>query len=76
MKKLALAAILALSAVTAVAAPSEAGKLVIKFGHHHKHHYQHGYWVDPYVSYNCWTEKQATYDDWGNVYVRKVRVCG
>ena len=75
MKKFVLAAAIALTAAVSMSAPSQAGRLVLKFGHHHGYHHHHHNW-HPYVAYNCWVKKKAVVDAWGNVYVKKVKVCG
>jgi Ni/Co efflux regulator RcnB len=38
--------------------------------HHHRPHWSHRYDRDI-----CWVKKVRRYDDWGNVYIKRIRVC-
>ena len=77
MKKFIIAASAALVATVSFAATAEAGWKHRHHGWHHRHH-----WgvvvVGPRYDYDdyCFVKKIKRYDDWGNVYVRRVRVCG
>jgi Ni/Co efflux regulator RcnB len=37
---------------------------------HHRPHWSHRYDRDI-----CWVKKVRRYDDWGNVYIKRIRVC-
>jgi hypothetical protein len=70
MKKFIIGATAALIATVSMAASAEAG-WKWKHGHHHGIKiYSPGY--NDY----CFVKKIKKYDDWGNVYIKKVRVCG
>ena len=73
MKKFIIAAALSVTAALTMAAPSEAGRLVIKFGHKHGYHHYHNW--HPYVARTCWVKRKAVVDYYGNVYVKRVKVC-
>jgi hypothetical protein len=75
VKKFIIAATAALVATVSMAATAEAGW-------RHKHHgWKRHNWgvvvVSPRVVYRdyCFTKKVKYFDDWGNVYVKRVRVC-
>ena len=75
MKKFIIAATAALVATVSMAATAEAGW-------RYKHHgWKRAHWgvvvVSPRVVVRdyCFTKKVKYVDDWGNVYVKKVRVC-
>ena len=78
MKKFIIAATAALVATVSMAATAEAGW---KFKHKHHHHWKRHHWgvvvVGPRYVYDdyCFVKKVKHYDDWGNVYIRKVRIC-
>lgn len=77
MRKFVLAAATAAIAVVTFAAPSSAGGLYFGFGDG-GHHNRHGY-VKIYDDYDyrpsCWIKKIRKVDYYGNVYVKKVRIC-
>jgi hypothetical protein len=82
MKKFIIAAAAALVATVSMAATAEAG-WKWKHPHHGWHHGHH--WgvvvVNPGWGYDddddyCYFKKIKHYDDWGNVYIKKVRICG
>lgn len=78
MKKFIIAASAALVATVSMAATAEAGW---KWKHHNNHGWRHNHWgvvvVSPgYYGDYCFVKKVKRYDDWGNVYIKKVRVCG
>jgi hypothetical protein len=78
MKKFIIAATAALVATVSMAASAEAGW---KWKHKHHHHgWKHHHWgvvvVNPgYHGDYCFVKKIKRYDDWGNVYIKKVRIC-
>jgi hypothetical protein len=76
MKKFILGSIAALVATVSLASAAEAGW---KHRHHH-HGWKRHHWgvvvVSPrYYGDYCFVKKIKRYDDWGNVYIRKVRIC-
>nr|WP_298098424.1 hypothetical protein [uncultured Shinella sp.] len=86
MRKIMLSAVVATVAAFSFAAPSQAGGLSIGFdfggghgwGHgHHGHGWGHSqvtFYDDDY-GYDCFWKKVKQYDKWGNLIIRKVRVC-
>jgi hypothetical protein len=76
MKKFIIAASAALVATVSFAATAEAGWKHRHHGWHHRHH-----WgvvvVGPRYDYDdyCFVKKIKRYDDWGNVYIKRVRIC-
>ena len=75
MKKFIIGACAALVATVSLASAAEAGW---KHRHHGWRH--HNNWgvvvVSPrYYGDYCFVKKVKRYDDWGNVYIRKVRIC-
>ncbi len=86
MRKIMLSAVVATVAALSFAAPSQAGGLSIGFdfggGHgwgHNKHghgwgHSQVTFYDDDY-GYDCFWKKVKHYDKWGNLIIKKVRVC-
>jgi hypothetical protein len=78
MKKFIIAATAALVATVSMAASAEAGW---KWKHKHHHHgWKRHHWgvvvVNPgYHGDYCFVKKVKRYDDWGNVYIKKVRIC-
>jgi hypothetical protein len=81
MKKLALAALAALVATVSLSSVAEAGWRYRHNGWHNGWH--HGYWGGPrivirpayYADNYCFVKKVRHYDDYGNVYVKRVRIC-
>ena len=80
MKKFVVSALTALVAIVSLSSVAEAGW---KWKHRHGwhgHHYRH--WgprvvIRPaYYGDYCFIKKVRRYDDWGNMYVKRVRVCG
>jgi hypothetical protein len=75
MKKFIIGATAALVATVSMAATAEAGW-------RYKHHgWKRSHWgvvvVSPRIVVRdyCFTKKVKYFDDWGNVYVKRVRVC-
>jgi len=84
MRKIMLSAVVATLAALSFAAPSSAGDFSIGFGfghgwghHGHGHGWGHGAHVRVYddYGYDCFWKKVRSYDAWGNLVIRKVRVC-
>ena len=85
MRKIVLSAVVATVAALSFAAPSQAGGLSIGFGfghgwggHGHGHGWGHGAHVSFYddgYSHDCFWKKVKHYDKWGNLKIKKVRVC-
>jgi hypothetical protein len=82
MKKLILGAVAAVAATVSLSSVAEAGW---KWNHHHWHNgWHHGFWGGPrivirpayYAADYCFVKKVRAYDDFGNMYIRRVRVCG
>ena len=77
MKKFIIGATAALVATVSLASTADAGwRWKHRHGWHHRHH-----WgvvvVSPRYVYNdyCFVKRVKRYDDWGNVYIKKVRIC-
>ena len=78
MKTFIIGAAAALIATVSLASTAEAGwKWKHHYGHHHGHHHGHKIWIGGhhYGDY-CFVKKIKRYDDWGNLYIKRVRVCG
>ena len=86
MRKIILSAVVATVAALSFAAPSKAGDISIGFGfgngwgHGHGHGWGHGsqvtfYGDDDDYGYDCFWKKKKRYDKWGNLKIKKVRVC-
>jgi hypothetical protein len=77
MKKFIIGATAALIATVSLASAAEAGW---KWKHRHngwKRHHWGVVVVSPrYYGDYCFVKKVKRYDDWGNVYIKRVRVCG
>ncbi|OJF90098.1 hypothetical protein [Pararhizobium antarcticum] len=90
MRTVILYAIIAVTAAVSFAAPSQAGGFSLGFGdgyvtiggygngygHHHyghknKHHYNSDYGYEP----TCYIKKIKKWDQWGNVYFKKIKIC-
>ena len=77
MKKFIIGATAALIAISSLATTAEAGwKWKYKHKHwHHKHHH-HKIWIHGHRRHDyCFIKKVRRYDDWGNMYIKRVRVC-
>ncbi len=86
MRKIVLSAVVVTVAALSFAAPSRAGDISIGIGFgggwghgHHGHGWGHGsqvtfYGEDDY-GYDCFWKKKKRYDKWGNVVIKKVRIC-
>ena len=76
MRKIALSAAVATIAALSFAAPSQAGGISIGFGFGHG--WGHGAHVTVHdgYGYDCFWKKVKRYDRWGNLVVKRVRVCG
>ena len=78
MKKLVLGTIAALVATVSLSSVAEAG-----WRHHGWHNGYHGYWGGPrivirpayYANDYCFVKKVRSYDEYGNLYIERVRVC-
>lgn len=80
MQKFIIGAIAALVATVSLASAAEAG-WKWKHGNSHGWKSKHGHYnnyvvVSPGYDDYCFVKKIKKYDDWGNVYIKKVRVCG
>ena len=82
MRKLIIASIVAVGAALSFAAPSQAGGYYgggsYYGGYHDVDHYyghkRHYYKKRHYVQ-NCWIKKVRKYDYYGNLVVKRIRVC-
>jgi hypothetical protein len=79
MKKLVVAALAAVVATVSLSSVAEAGW---RWRHHGWHGHHHNYWGGPrivirpaYYGDYCFIKKVRRYDDYGNVYVKRIRVC-
>lgn len=86
MRKLIIASIVAAGAALSFAAPSEAGGYYgggYNDGYHGggygqvDHYYGHKrhYYKKTYYEPNCWIKKIRKYDYYGNLVVKRIRVC-
>jgi hypothetical protein len=75
MKTMIIGAAAALIATVSLASTAEAGWKWKKHHHHHWHHkHHHGIYI--YKSHHhCFVKKVRRYDDWGNMYIKRIRVC-
>ncbi|QRM56967.1 hypothetical protein F3Y30_16420 [Sinorhizobium sp. BG8] len=72
-----------MAAATSFAAPSQAARIYIGYGggghhhhHHHPRHHHHGGYIQIYDSYSsCLWKKVRRYDAWGNLVIKRVRIC-
>ena len=77
MKKFIIGGMAALVATVSLASTADAGW---RFKHRHGFHNRH-HWgvvvVSPRRVYSdyCFVKKVKRYDDWGNVYIKRVRIC-
>ena len=76
MKKFIIGGMAALVATLSLASTADAGW---RWRHHGwRHHHNWGVVVvGPRYVYNdyCFVKKVKRYDDWGNVYIKRVRIC-
>ena len=77
MKKFIICSLAALVATVSLASTADAGW---RFRHGHGGWHNRGHFgvvvVAPrYYGGYCFTKKIKRYDDWGNVYVKRVRIC-
>ncbi|WP_421592636.1 hypothetical protein [Shinella sp. M27] len=86
MRKIMLSAVVATVAALSFAAPSQAGGLSIGFDFGGGHGWGHGHhgngwghsqvtFYDDDYGYDCFWKKVKHYDKWGNLIIKKVRVC-
>ncbi|MEI2302490.1 hypothetical protein [Ensifer sp. MJa1] len=84
MRKIIIAAAVAVTAAISFAAPSQAGSITIGFGNGYYGHGWNGhvgyvggyygnsyYYDEPY----CFIKKVKRYDHYGNLYFKKIRIC-
>ena len=76
MKTMIIGAAAALIATVSLASTAEAGW---KWRHHHHNHYwkhrhHHGVYIYGHHNY-CFIKKVKRYDDWGNVYIKRIKMC-
>lgn len=85
MRKFIISAAVAAVAAISFAAPSQAGG----YGHHghHRHHGHHygsgfsigfydgGYYGGGYYEPSCFIKKVKRWDKWGNLRIKKIRIC-
>jgi hypothetical protein len=76
MKTMIIGAAAALIATVSLASTADAGWKWKKHHHNHhwKHRHHHGFYIYGHRSY-CFIKKVKHYDDWGNVYIKRIRVC-
>ena len=79
MRNLIIAFIVAAGAALSFAAPSQAGGYYgggYYDGYHGSHHYGHKrHYYKSYYEPRCWTKKVREYDYYGNLVVKRIRVC-
>ncbi|CAN7250605.1 hypothetical protein [Rhizobium sp. LjRoot254] len=77
MKKFIIGGLAALVATVSLAATAEAGWRHRHHGWHNRHHWGVVVVSPRYHDYDdyCFVKKIKRYDDWGNVYIKKVRIC-
>ena len=75
MKTMIIGAAAALIATVSLASTAEAGWKWKK--HHHRHwHHKHHHGIHVYKPrHYCFIKKVRRYDDWGNMYIKRIRVC-
>lgn len=78
MKKYIIAAVTAVVATVSLSTVAEAGWR----RHHGWHGYHHGHFWGPRIVISpvvyddyCFVKKVRRYDDWGNLYIKRVRIC-
>ena len=76
MKKFIIGATAALVATVSLASTADAGW---RWKHRHHGWRHHNHWgvvvVAPSYHDYCFVKRVKRYDDWGNVYIKKVRIC-
>ena len=76
-KQIVIGTCAALVATVSLASTAEAGwKYKHRHGWKHRHHWGVVVVAPRYYGDYCFVKKVRRYDDWGNVYVKRVRVCG
>ncbi len=85
MRKAIISAVVAAIAAISFAAPSQAGGFSIGVGgyghHHHGGNFSVGFYDNGYYGGNyyyepaCFTKKVKVYDKWGNLKIKKIKVC-
>ena len=87
MRKIIMSAVIATVAAVSFAAPSQAGGFSFGFGngdgyvtiggyghghgYHKKHYYEDDYGYEP----SCYIKKVKKWDKWGNLHIKKVKIC-
>ena len=76
MKTMIIGAAAALIATVSLASTADAGWKWKKHHHHHhwKHKHHHGIYIYGRHNY-CFIKKVKRYDDWGNVYIKRIKMC-
>ncbi|MDO9414822.1 hypothetical protein [Pararhizobium sp.] len=90
MRKFIISAVVATVAAVSFAAPSQAGGFSLGFGdgyvtvggyghgyghgHHYKKHYKRHYYQN-YYEPSCFTKKVKRWDSYGNLRIKRIRVC-
>ena len=79
MRKFLMSAVVATVAAVSFAAPSQAGSFYFGFGGGHGHGWggHHGGYVSHYYGHHrhCFWKKIKKYDYYGNLVIKKVKVC-
>ena len=77
MRKILVSAVVATVAALSFAAPSQASGFYFGFGGHGHGGHHHGGYVSHYYGHHkhCFWKKIKRYDKWGNLVVKRVKVC-
>jgi hypothetical protein len=77
MQKFIIGALAALVATVSLASTAEAGWRYKHRGHGWGHRHHGFVVVAPRYVYRdyCFVKKVKRYDDWGNVYIKRIRIC-
>ena len=75
MKKFIIGSLAALVATVSLASTADAGWRHRHGGWHNRHHWGVVVVSPRYYGDYCFVKKVKRYDDWGNVYVKRVRIC-
>ena len=90
MRKFIMSAVVATVAAVSFAAPSQAGGFSFGFGngngyvtvggyghghYGHRHHRKHYYYSDYGYEQHCFFKKVKRWDKWGNLKIKRIRVC-